>query len=313
MLHELIVDPTERGERLDVVLERRLDGCSRSLVARCIKEGRCRIDPGKTKPGYRLRGGEHIVIEVPEIEPLEAVPEDLPLSILWEDEHYLAIDKTPGMVVHPAIGHPRGTLVNALLGYLGHQGGGLRPGLIHRLDADTSGVILVAKDPTALAAAQDAFRRRQVKKCYCALLAGRPRADTWGVDAWLGRHPKDFRRRAVLPADSRNAKTASTRFVVRQQADGYAVAEARPHTGRTHQIRVHAAHGGHPILADAVYGRSRQWPLSPRPEQPVLQRQALHAWRLRLQHPLDDSELDLQAPIPADLQAWVEPGLTPLD
>jgi 23S rRNA pseudouridine1911/1915/1917 synthase len=294
MLHELQVEAG--GERLDVWLEARLEGCSRSLVSRCIKDGLCTVTPGKAKPGFKLRGGEQIAIEVPELEPLEAVPEDLPLSVLFEDDELIVIDKAPGMVVHPAIGHPQGTLVNGLLG-LGHGAGGepWRPGLIHRLDADTSGVIAVAKTAAALAWYQEQFRERRVQKRYLALVAGRPKADWFTCEGAIGRHPKDFRRRAI--SDRADAKAAYTSFSVRSRCDDYAVVEARPKTGRTHQIRVHLAHLGHAVLADRVYGRSGQFP-------PIgvakLSRQALHAWALALPRP-DGTRLVCRAPVPADL------------
>jgi 23S rRNA pseudouridine1911/1915/1917 synthase len=305
MLHQLVVPPEAVGERLDVFLETRLEGCSRSLVARCIKAGRCQVAPGTAKPAYRLRGGEGIAIEVPEIEPLEAVPEDIPLRILHEDADLVGIDKPPGMVVHPAIGHPRGTLGNALLGRYGPSMGGetWRPGLIHRLDADTSGVIAVAKHPQALQRYQDAFRERRVTKRYLAMAHGAPPADVFEQRSWLGRHPKDFRKRCVRPDHSPGAKPAHTGFVVRQRHDGWCVLECRLHTGRTHQIRVHLAAAGHPILADATYGRSDRWPLTPG-SSPMLQRQALHAWLLELPRPAG-GVLRIKAPIPADLAPWI--------
>lgn len=311
MLHQLDVPAEAAGERLDVFLESRLEGCSRSLVARCIKRDLCRVEPGKAKPGYRLRGGEVLAIEVPEIEPLEAVPEDIPLTILHEDEEVVVVDKPPGMVVHPAIGHPRGTLVNALLGRYGTELGGepWRPGLIHRLDADTTGVIAVAKTPAALVRYQEAFRQRAVTKRYLALAAGRPKVDAFEHRGWLGRHPKDFRKRAVLSDGAPGAKDAHTGFVVREWHEGYTALECRLHTGRTHQIRVHLADLGHAVLADATYGRSDRWPL----RGPILlQRHALHAWVLTLPRG-NGSELRIEAPIPDDLAGLVMDGLRPLD
>lgn len=310
MLHELSVPMDAAGVRLDVWLEQQLDGCSRSLVARCIAAGRCAVAPGKAKAGFRLRGGEAVAIEVPEVEPLDLVAEDIPLLVLYEDAELVVLNKVPGMVVHPAVGHRRGTLVNALLGRYGRELSGgepWRPGLIHRLDADTSGVIAVARTASALAYYQQAFQERRVRKRYLALLAGAPRTDHLCCDGALGRHPKDFRKRAVLAAGHAGAKPASTTFVLRHRADGYVVAEARPYTGRTHQIRVHAAYLGHPILADAVYGRSSRWPLNPGGG-PAITRQALHAWELVLPRP-QGGELRLQAPIPTDLGPWVPPGL----
>lgn len=312
MLHELTVDLESRGKRLDVWLESRLEGCSRSLVQRCLKAGRCTIHPGQAKAGYMLRGGEQVSIEVPEVEPIEARPEDIPLTILYEDDDLVIVDKPAGMVVHPAVGHLRGTLVNALLGRYGGLAGDVtcRPGIIHRLDADTSGVIAVARSAEALAFCQDAFRERRVKKRYLALVHGYPRSDYFEHRGWIGHDRKDFRQRIVVPDETPHAQAAETHLLVRAKGDGYSVVEARPLTGRTHQIRVHLADRGHACLADALYSRSSQWPVSGEGPQ-VLRRHALHAWRLELPHP-DGRTLTVEAPIPADLAPWVPAGLQPL-
>ena len=340
MLHERTVPASAAGKRLDLFLEGELNGCTRSLIARLIKDGRCSIHPGKARAGYFLRGGEQVAIEVPELAPMEAAAEDLPLTIIHEDEHIIVIDKAAGMVVHPAIGHPRGTLVNALLGRYGHllpavtgeadgegdgegelsaaaavegaplSGQAWRPGVVHRLDQDTSGLILIAKTTAALTFLQDAFKARQVHKRYLALVAGKPRADFLEHSGWLGRHPRDFRKRAVFPANSAGAKEAYTSFVVLAREEGYAVLEARPRTGRTHQIRVHLADLGHPVLADAGYGRFRQWPLNAAADAPALRRQALHAWTLDLPHPAGGRR-QFQAPIPADLAQLLRQTPTP--
>jgi 23S rRNA pseudouridine1911/1915/1917 synthase len=317
MLHQLTVPSQAAGQRLDVWLESVLDGCTRSLISRLIKDGRCVVEPGVAKAGHFLKGGERVALEVPEIEPMEAVAEDIPITILHEDQHLIAIDKPPGMVVHPAIGHARGTLVNALLGRYGSVlptadgiGEVWRPGIVHRLDQDTSGVILVARTTAALTFLQDAFKARTVIKRYLALIAGKPRADFMENASWLGRHPKDFRKRAVLPDGADGAKEAYTSVVVLERRTGYSIVEARPKSGRTHQIRVHLAALGHAVLADPTYGRFATWPLHPVAGQPVLRRHALHAWTIDVPHP-DGGRLKLQAPIPADLAPWVSAGLTP--
>jgi 23S rRNA pseudouridine1911/1915/1917 synthase len=317
MLHQLSVPTEAAGQRLDVWLESVLDGCTRSLISRLIKDGRCVVEPGMAKAGHFLKGGERVALEVPDIEPMEAVPEDIPLTILHEDEHLIAIDKPAGMVVHPAIGHARGTLVNAILGRYGSSLPGAdgdptvwRPGIVHRLDQDTSGVILIARSTAALTFLQDAFKARTVQKRYLALVAGKPRADFMEHNGWLGRHPRDFRKRAVLPDGSDGAKEAYTSVVVLERRDGYSVVEARPKTGRTHQIRVHLAALGHAVLADPTYGRSATWPLNPIEGRPVIRRHALHAWTLDVPHP-GGGRLKLQAPIPADLVPFVSTGLAP--
>ncbi|MCK6489731.1 MAG: RluA family pseudouridine synthase [Planctomycetes bacterium] len=307
MLHTLTVPPEAKGKRLDVWLSEALEGCTRSLVDRLIKDGCCTIDPGRVKSGWFLDGGEVVTLEVPEAEPMEACPEDIPLTILHEDEHLIAVDKAAGMVVHPAIGHLRGTLVNALLGRYGTHlpgGEGWRPGIVHRLDADTSGVMVVARTAAALVFLQAAFKERRVKKRYLALAAGHPRADFFLCDGWIGRHPRDFRKRAVRNEGEGDAREAHTSCVVLRRNTGFSVVEARPRTGRTHQIRVHLAHAGHPILADALYGRSGQWPLNAKEGDRALRRHGLHAWTLEIPHPAG-GVLKLSAPPAADLLPWL--------
>jgi 23S rRNA pseudouridine1911/1915/1917 synthase len=317
MLHQLTAPREAAGQRLDVWLESVLEGCTRSLISRLIKDGRCVVEPGSAKAGYFLKGGERVALEVPEIEPMTAVAEDIPLTVLHEDRHLIAIDKPAGMVVHPAIGHTRGTLVNAILGRYGPSlpnpdgtSEPWRPGIVHRLDQDTSGVILIARTPAALTFLQDAFKARTVQKRYLALVAGKPRSDFMEHAGWLGRHSRDFRKRAVLPDGADGAKEAYTSVVVLERRNGYSVVEARPKTGRTHQVRVHLAALGHAVLADATYGRAATWPLKPVDGQPAIRRQALHAWTLEVPHP-DGGHLKLQAPIPADLRPWISPGMAP--
>jgi 23S rRNA pseudouridine1911/1915/1917 synthase len=320
MHYDVIVPADAAGLRLDVWLERQLADCTRSFISRLIKAGHCTIDPGQAKAGYMLRGGEVISLEMPAIEPMEAVAEDIPLTILFEDEHLIAVNKPAGMVVHPAIGHTRGTLVNALLGRYGQalpsingatdDAHAWRPGIVHRLDQDTSGVILVARTPQALAFLQDAFKERTVIKRYVALVAGKPRSDYLEHAGWLGRHPKDFRKRCVLPDGTPGAKEAYTSVIVLERRAGYSVVEARPKTGRTHQIRVHLAALGHPILADSVYGRARTWPLTPTPNESVITRQALHAWTISFPHPAGKT-LHLQAPLPDDLVPFIDAKMQP--
>ncbi len=313
MLIDLVVPKEARGSRLDVWLASVVEGSSRSQIQKLFEQKLVSVTGGSSRAGYTLQGGESVSMEVPEAEPMEAKPEDIPLSILYEDDDLVAIDKPAGMVVHPSIGHLRGTMVNALLGKYGTHlpsGEGFRPGIVHRLDADTSGVILVAKHDEALRVLQEQFKERQVQKRYLALVAGTPRADLLRCDAWLGRHPTDFRKRAVRKPGEGDAKEADTSFIVHVRKTGYSVVEARPRTGRTHQIRVHAAHLGHAILADAVYGRSATWPLVPKPGDTVIARQALHAWTLDLVD-LKGKALRLVAPPPADLLPFLPAGIKP--
>ena len=313
MLHHLTVPVSAKGQRLDIWLTEALEGSTRSLIQRLIDGGRCVIKPGQSRAGRLLQGGEVVDLEIPEAEPMEAEPEDLPLSILHEDAHVILVNKAPGMVVHPAIGHRRGTMVSALLGKFGttFAGEAFRPGIVHRLDADTSGVIIVARTDAALRFLQEEFHERRARKRYLAVVAGKPRSDVLRCEEAIGRHPKDFRKRAVRPLGEGDAKEAQTTFLVRHRHDACAVVEARPRTGRTHQIRVHAAHLGHPIAADAVYGRSATFPVNPVAGRPVLTRQGLHAWTLDIAHPAGGT-LSVEAPVPADLAPWVPATLRPL-
>jgi 23S rRNA pseudouridine1911/1915/1917 synthase len=310
---DLVVPKEARGQRLDVWLATAVEGTTRSQIQKLFAEKLVACTGGASRAGYALQGGESVSLEVPEAEPADAAPEDIPLSVLYEDDDMVAIDKPAGMVVHPSIGHLRGTLVNALLGRYGTHlpsGEGFRPGIVHRLDADTSGVIVVARHEAALRALQAQFQERTVQKRYLALVAGTPRADLLRCDAWLGRSATDFRKRAVRKPGEADAKEADTSFLVHVRKTGYSVVEARPRTGRTHQIRVHAAHLGHAILADALYGRSATWPLVPKPGDTVLSRQGLHAWTLDLTSPAG-KPLHLVAPPPADLLPFLPAGLKP--
>ena len=313
MLIDLVVPKEARGSRLDVWLAIAVEGSSRSQLQKLFDQNLVVVTGGSSRAGYTLQGGEKVALEVPEAEPMEALPEDIPLTVIYEDDDLVAIDKPPGMVVHPSIGHLRGTLVNALLGKYGTHlpsGEGFRPGIVHRLDADTSGVIVVARNEQTLRFLQEQFKERQVQKRYLALVAGTPRADLLRCDAWLGRHPSDFRRRAVRKPGEGDAKEADTSFIVHVRKTGYSIVEARPRTGRTHQIRVHAAHLGHAILADGLYGRSPTWPLEPKPTDTILRRQGLHAWTLDLTAP-SGKALHLVAPPPADLLPFLPAGIKP--
>ena len=225
------------------------------------------ISHGKAKPGYKLRGGEQIDIEVPELISSEIEPEDFPFDVLYEDDELLVVNKPAAMVVHPAVGHRRGTLLAGVLHRYGHRADDPNAAaLIHRLDADTSGVIAIARTPQAHAWYQDQFRERKtVTKQYLALLNGQAKSDWWTCDNYIGRHPKDFRKRAVVDESARGARNGRSDFYVLQRLTTCHGVEVRIHTGRTHQIRVHAAQQGHAVLADALYGRSDRWPLQGTP------------------------------------------------
>ena len=295
--------------RLDAVLSA-LSGQSRSQVAGWIAGGFVLVDGvGTTKASVKLRGGETLSVDVP-IPPASTVaPEDVPLEVLFEDEHLIAVNKPPGMVTHPAPGVSSGTLVNALLGRMSlpEQDGfdgpdGFRPGIVHRLDKDTSGVIVVAKTVQAHARLAAAFKNRDTRKTYLAIAAGTWKADApVQVDAPIGRHPIQRQRMTVGGAQFRDAQTLVIPLSAHRDGHGrtLALVRAQPRTGRTHQIRVHLLHLGSPLLGDPVYGRLSE----------IMPRHALHAQFLDIPHPVTRDMLHLHAPAPDDLlQAWVALG-----
>jgi 23S rRNA pseudouridine1911/1915/1917 synthase len=252
------------------------------------------------KPSARLRGGEEIVLELPVPAPTSIEAEDIPLDVLFDDRDLLVVNKPAGMVVHPAAGHRSGTLVNALL----HQvkdldvGGEQRPGIVHRLDKETSGCLVVAKRTAILEALQAAFKAREVEKIYVALVHGEP-PDALRIDTPYGRHPVHRQR---FTGRVNAARRAVTDLQTKERFHGAARVEVKLHTGRTHQIRVHLSEAGFPILADSIYGRPRPSPAVKQIAQ-ALGRQALHAWRLSFAHPRSGKVLRFEAPLPSDMTA----------
>ena len=290
-MRELFAD--RPGERLDLLVARQCD-ISRAQARRLIDEGLVRQDrTPKTKAGERLRGGERLLVTMPPPVAAEPQAEALPLTIVYEDEHLIVVDKPAGMAVHPGPGHSSRTLVNALLAHcpdLPGIGGVQRPGIVHRLDKDTSGLIVAAKDERAHAGLSAQLRDRQVKKTYLTLVEGRVTPRDAVIDAPIGRDPNNRRRMMVITAGGRAAQTT---YHVRAEYDVHSLVEASPVTGRTHQIRVHLASIGHPVVGDAVYGRPSA----------LVGRQFLHAWRLAFRHPVDGRELSFEAPLPPDLES----------
>jgi len=293
------------GERVDVALTRLAPELSRARAQRLLEDGHALVGGRAAKPAARLRGGEEIRLEVPAPAPSGLVAQDLPLAVLLEDDDLLVLDKAAGMVVHPARGTPHSTVVNALLHRLGPGGPGERLGLVHRLDKGTSGCLVVAKTEAALAALQGAFKRRDVEKIYLALCHGRL-APEGRLDTPYGRHPTDRTRWTSKLRES--SRRAVTTWRVREAFPGAALAEVALHTGRTHQIRVHLADAGHPLLADATYGGTRR-EARLGPENPVRRaaeavgRQALHAARLAFPHPRTGARVEVEAPVPPDFAA----------
>ncbi len=289
------------GERLDRALVQSVEDLSRTQIQRFIKEGRVQVNGRSAKANLRLEGGEQVQITLPEVEETELIPEDIPLDIRYEDQDLLLINKPAGMVVHPAVGHPSGTLVNAVLWHckdLAGISGEKRPGIVHRLDMDTSGLILVAKNDRALQYLQAQFKDRTIHKEYLALVEGQVQPPSAMIDAPIGRDPRQRKKMAVIRNRSSKSRPAQTEYETHTTFDDFTLLTCFLHTGRTHQIRVHLAYLGHPIVADTVYGRRK--PTLP------LKRQFLHASRLIFKRPSDDQPLQFEAELPSDLQCIID-------
>jgi 23S rRNA pseudouridine1911/1915/1917 synthase len=298
---EHTVPPEARGQRLDFHLAAVFPDLSRSRLRALIDEGRVQVAGRPLKAAARLRGGEQVQLDIPPPAPASPLAQDLPLTVLFEDAHLVVLDKAAGMVVHPAAGHADGTLVNALLHRvtdLHGIGGSLRPGLVHRLDKDTSGVMVVAKSEGALTALQAAFKGRQVEKTYLALVHGQP-TDQGVIETRYGRHPIHRKR---FSGRVKEGKPARTGFRVQERFGEAALVEVDLHTGRTHQVRVHLAEAGHPLLCDALYGGLRKAKGAVADAQQALGRQALHAWKLAFLHPISGERLCFEAPLPRDFE-----------
>ena len=302
MTHRIVVAPEAAGGRLDQFLAARDLPFTRSQIKRLIEEGAVKVNGLGAKPARRLLAGDEVTLAPPPPVPTELVPEEIALEILHEDRYLIAVNKPAGLVVHPAAGHASGTLVNALLHHcrdLAGIGGELRPGIVHRLDRDTSGVLVIAKDDGTLAGLAALFKARDLARIYHALVAPPPRREAGTIRTLYGRHPRDRKR---FTSRALRGRAAVTHYAtVRRFGTLAALVECRLETGRTHQIRVHLAEHGSPVLGDPVYGR--------RPSDPGLRaiadalgRQALHASTLSLVHPRTGAKLDLSTPLPADMR-----------
>ena len=279
------------GQRLDSYIASIRQDISRSQVQRLIREGHVLVNGRAARASNRLRQGDQIQLQIPDVPAQELVPQVSPLNIVYEDDQVLVVDKPPGMTVHPGPGHPQGTLVNALAArYPGLESVGdpLRPGLVHRLDADTSGLMVVARTPLAYQGLSRQIRERTITKIYLALVKGHPKPSEGTVEAPLARHPSHRQRMAVVPG----GRHASTQYLTLRLFKGFALLEVRPHTGRTHQIRVHMAALGHPVVGDAKYGGRA----------PFLKRQFLHAHRLGFHLPPTGTYSEFTSPLPPDLE-----------
>jgi len=302
---EHCVPSDQKKIRADKYISEMEPEITRAHIQRAIEEGLVSCNGEVINKSFKLKAGDELVYSMPEVRELEMLPEAIDLEILYEDEHFLAINKAPGMVVHPGAGQQSGTLVNALLhhckGELSGIGGVERPGIVHRLDRETSGVIVVAKTDPAHQALSKAFAERSMSKEYLALVFGVPDRLSGCIEKPIGRH-QVHRHKMCIREDGRHARTDWK--LLHGMGEDAAMLLCRIYTGRTHQIRVHLADMKHVILGDLVYGyKENRYNAEPKPE-----RVMLHAWRLRLDHPITGEPMELIAPVPADFQS-VMPGV----
>ena len=286
---------TDAGKRVDAWLASQVEDLTRSAAQRLLEEGRVALNGNPLAKHYKLAGRETLTVSLPDPEPIDARPQDIPLDVVYEDADVIVVNKPKGLVVHPAPGHPDGTLVNALLyhcgGSLSGVGGALRPGIVHRIDRDTSGLIIAAKNDFSHQALAAQLQNHSLARTYECVAVGTFREDRGTVDAPIGRHPVDRKKMAVVP----NGRPAVTHWEVLERFSGFTHLRCRLETGRTHQIRVHLSHIGRPILGDTVYGAKKPVP--------GLQGQCLHAVGLRFLHPRAGETVELRCPLPEEFQA----------
>lgn len=307
--HKFIFDKNNHA-RLDLFLTSCLENFSRSQIQYFIKNGSIIVDGKPAKPSQLLHYGDNIIVEIPSPKPTDIIAESMELSIVYEDSCLLVINKPPGLVVHPAPGHNSGTLVNGLLFYCKDLSGGgfIRPGIVHRLDKDTSGLMVVAKNDLAHAAISSQFKDGSVFKRYICVVHGIPKSVSGEVDSPIGRHPENRVKMSVCKNGGRSAKTIWK--VTEHLSNEFSILSVRIVTGRTHQIRVHVSSIGHPIVGDITYGHSKGWwnknsvlikkGISP-PE-----RQLLHSNYLSFKHPVNKKDMIFEVPIPADMDVWIK-------
>ena len=311
----------EEGERVDALLAAHLNSYSRVFLRKVVQDGGGRVDGEQVKPSFRVRAGQSIEVDLPPPPVDGPQPEDIPLNILFEDEHVIAIDKPPAMVVHPAKGHWSGTLTSALAHHfkqLSDVGGPTRPGIVHRLDRDTSGVIVIAKTNTVHLQLAAQFESRTIEKEYFAIVVGKVEFDRDVVRQPIGQHPYQ-RDKMAIRHDHPSSREAETMYEVIERFDGFSTVRLVPKTGRTHQLRVHMAHLRSPVLCDKLYGghsqitrgelmrrHARGIPLQPGDDAVVLNRQALHARHLAFEHPVTHQRVVLDSPLPTDILLTIE-------
>jgi 23S rRNA pseudouridine1911/1915/1917 synthase len=300
--HHFRVAPDAAGQRLDAFLAQQVPGVSRSQLARQIGQAAVTVNGAPGTPSRKLRAGDQVVYDPPPVVPVEIEAQEIPLKVVHEDRWLVVIDKPAGLVVHPAPGHEAGTLVNALLAHcqdLRGIGGELRPGIVHRIDKDTSGLLVVAKDDATMNALAAEFKAHTIERVYEALVSGTPPAASGRIDTFYGRDPHD---RKKFSSRVRSGKRAVTNWAVAERFPGAARIEARLETGRTHQVRVHLAALGCPLLGDRTYGRPARDPKL-RAIAEALGRQALHARVLGFVHPATGKKLAFESQPPPDMQA----------
>ena len=289
----------ESGERIDALLARSEETLTRSAAQKLLDAGQVSVNGKAVRKNYKCQSGDTVRFSLPEPEETELVAQDIPLDVVFEDNDVIVINKPRGMVVHPAAGHPDGTLVNALMHYCGDSlsgiGGEKRPGIVHRIDKDTSGLLIVAKNDLAHLGLSEQLKDRSLSRVYEAVVRGRLREDSGTIDAPIGRHPLDRKRMAVT---DKNSRSAVTHWEVIARYPGYTHVRCRLETGRTHQIRVHMAYIGHPILGDTVYGAKK--------EVPGLTGQCLHAVGLRFLHPRTHEVVELSCPLPDEFTRMLQ-------
>ena len=294
-MEPVVFTAEEKGQRLDVFVVERFPELSRSHVQKLIEQGNVLVDGMVRKANYKLRGGEAVQVTVPQAEPISVEPEDIPLDILYEDKDIIVVNKARGMVVHPASGVYSGTLVNALLYHcrdLSGINGEIRPGIVHRLDKDTSGVMVCAKNDTAHLDLAEQIRTKTAHRTYWAIVHGNIKEEAGIIKGDIGRHPTDRKKMAIV---RENGKPAVTHFKVLERFGEYTLVECKLETGRTHQIRVHMTSIGHPLVNDPKYGPKKSSPFA-------INGQALHSLQLTLTHPVTKEEMTFTAPLPTDME-----------